>query len=254
MNMARRLDTRQQWSSSNNISQSGNNKNTQLTFTKVVEILVEDFIGPLLCFGQNCRGNVKSKRHHPYGTNRAFSRKAKSLMSDEENSTASTDVDSYYEEESMDTRDYDPTAPLVRQRRERIVCDDSSINDELTDFQALTSLRRSSDPEEEDDPRDVVYPINLEDPLLEHEELRKELQTIRAQSSRLQSENTNLRRLYETSKLSHNVQETVNQRLKVKNNLLHQEGQTLQQELEEMKGRIEILRLEQLIMEEQMVR
>jgi len=133
MNMARRLDTRQQWSSSNNISQSGNNKNTQLTFTKVVEILVEDFIGPLLCFGQNCRGNVKSKRHHPYGTNRTFSRKAKSLMSDEEGSTASTDVDSYYEEESVDTRDYDPTAPLVRQRRERIVCDDSSINDELTD-------------------------------------------------------------------------------------------------------------------------
>lgn len=231
------------------LSQSSNNRPTQLTFTKVVEILVEDFIGPLLCFSRNDRNTDKVKVHHPHGLNRAFSRKAKSLLTEEESSTASTDVDSYYE--SVDTRDYDPAAQ--GRQRERIACDDSSINDELTDFQALTSFKRSD--LQEDDHRDtLVVPIDLQDPLLEHEELRKELRIIREQSSRLRSENTNLRRLYETSKLSHNVQETVNQRLKAKNHILHQEGQTLQQELEEMKGHIESLRHEQRIMEAQMER
>ncbi|CAJ1932814.1 unnamed protein product [Cylindrotheca closterium] len=247
------LESRQHWHSDNTSIQSGSNShsnnNLEFTISKVVEILVEDFIAPLLCFGSNFRSYDKSKARRPDGKSRSFSRQAKSLLTEDESTVASTDVDSYNQEESVDTRDYN-----ARLTQERIIFDHESMSDELTDFRSLTSLRRrlTQDEDDEEDHRDVVG--YREDPLLEHEELRNELRTIRQQSSRLQNENTNLRRLYETSKLSHNVQESVNQRLKSKNQLLHKEGKTLQLELDEMKGHVETLRLEQSIIEKQMMR
>ncbi|KAL3935654.1 MAG: hypothetical protein SGBAC_008874, partial [Bacillariaceae sp.] len=215
----------------------------------VVEILVDDFIAPLLCFGLNFRTNDKSKDRRPFGKTRSISRKAKSLLTEEESTVASTDVDSN-SEDSFGTREhyYGPTM----RAQERMMFDESSVSEELTDFQVLTSRRRRLLQHEQEDHRVIVLD-SREEPLLEHEELRNELRTIRQQSSRLQSENTNLRRLYETSKLSHDVQATVNHRLKAKNQLLHNEGQSLQLELDEMKYHVASLRLEQSILEDPLV-
>lgn len=201
-------------------------RGSNLTAYTVAEIILEDFLGPFMCWdtGSKLIADNPNKKSPSRGS--ARNNKKKKL------------------------------SPTLRGSKRQADRKDKSgkatpICEELTDFHSLVTSTESSQDEREDEggrEGDVGRQATknmIKESYKEHNQLRQELDVIKEESSRLHAENENWKRLYETSKKSSTFQEEKNLRLKARNAQLLQEGEELQDELIAMKRQIEVIRREQ---------
>jgi hypothetical protein len=201
-----------------------------LSATKVAQIILEDFIGPFICWDNSCKlltNRPNKKEHSPRRKKKKVPSRAKKQA-------------------------LEPNEEIGKTRKNN----EQSSCEELTDFHALShssddAVSRHDHGEEREDMTTQETREMITESYAEHKHLRKELESIREERSRLNAENENWKRLYETSKRSSNFQEEKNQEknliLKARNDKLLQQGEQLQQELNAMKRQIEVLRRERKV-------
>jgi hypothetical protein len=199
---------------------------SDLSAIEVAEIILEDFIGPFMCWDNSCKlitNRPNKKEHSPRRMKKKVPPRAmkQALKNSEE-------------------------VQKMRKSTEQSDCE------ELIDFQALSHpsddvASRHDRGEEREDMTTEETREMIKESYAEHKHLRKELEIIMKERSRLKSENENWKRLYDTSKRSSNFQEEKNLILKERNHELLQQSEQLEQELNAMKRQIEVLRHDQTV-------
>jgi hypothetical protein len=182
--------------------------NSDFSATKVAEIILQDFIGPFICWDNSCKliaNRPEKKDHSPR-------RKKKKVPSQAKKQT------------SKNNR---------KTRKDNI--------EELTDDAAS----RHDHGEEREDMTTEETREMIKESYAEQKHVRKELESIREERSRLKVENEKWKRLFDTSKRSSNFQEEKNLILNASKHKLLQQGEDLQQELNATKRQIKVLRREQ---------